>query len=91
MLCTKVNWCDFFVCTSKDSFVERIYYDEEFMTRCIVKASICFERIIFPEFCYKEIFNDLEAERCVKVLMKELLDLCEEGIDEIDFNVDFCN
>ena len=83
MKCSNRFWCDFFVCFSKDTFLERIVYDENFMKMCIIKASICYEKIIFPELINKK--EQLEIENCVKELVSELLDKCEIAYINVDF------
>lgn len=52
MLCTKRAWCDIFVCTCKDQFVERIVVDEQFLLISMRKAIFAYEQIIFPEIKY---------------------------------------
>ena len=81
MKCTNRTWCHFFVCTSKDTFLESITYGEDFMNNCISKAAICFEKVIFPELCSKTIYNDIEVERNVKEVVSYLLEIIDDNVD----------
>lgn len=56
------------------------------MTNCISKAAICYEKVIFPELCYKTIYNDIEVERNVKEVVSYLLDQCEIIDDNMDID-----
>ncbi len=93
MRCTGRKWCDFYVVFSGDTFLERIYYNEKFMTRCIMKASICYEKVIFAELT-KNNKESENVEDCVKAVISQLLDKCEIAdldINDIDFDdaIDF--
>ena len=66
MKCTGYNWCDFFVCTSKDSFLQRIIFDSSFINSAILKASICYEKVIFSELIDRLVYTELEVEKCVR-------------------------
>ena len=90
---TNRKWCDFFVVFSNDTFLERISYDEDFMTRCIIRAIICYKKVIFAHLinnkqignCVQNLVFDLlekceaivEDENCVKDVLSHLLDQCE--------------
>ena len=91
MYCTNRSWCDFFVVTSKDQFVERIFYDDNFMQQAIRKAMFAYEHIIFNELKTGHLKNEIEVEKITKETVDYLLNtvcLLEEnantGINIID-------
>ena len=103
MLCTKRLWCDFFVCTCKDQFVERIPLNQQFLMTSVKKAIFAYEQIIFPEIKYGLLKAEIELEKAIKETVKYLTDtVClieqnkdimpkepEEDIFEDDFDIDF--
>ena len=76
-------WCDIFICTTKDSFCERINYDERFVEICIQKACVLYEKVILPEIFSRDLFSTLNSENVVKEVVKTLID----DICELEFNV----
>ena len=85
MRCTGRRWCDFYVVFSQDTFLETIYYDEGSMTNWLLKAKICYERIIFSLLKTKK--DNEEIENTVSQVLSDLLDRCEiVDFDDIDFD-----
>jgi len=85
MLCSQRNWCDFFVCTSNDNFLERIYFDNVLMDVLVQKARVAYKKLIFPELKYRTLKKDIDDTKCVKdVVEKLLIDTCN------NIDVDFC-
>ena len=50
------SWCDFVVYT-KDLFVERITYDNEFWNRCFSKLQHFLTHALLPEIILKRVIN----------------------------------
>lgn len=46
---TGAKYCDFVLCSSKMFYVERIYYDPEFVKSAIEKVSEFYFRYVLPE------------------------------------------
>ena len=59
MFVTSRNYCDFFVCATKDSFCERITYDEQFMRSVVQKIDMLYEQLILPEIFSRELKSAL--------------------------------
>ena len=95
MFVTNRNYCDFFVCTTKDSFCERIRYDEQFMGSVVQKVDILYEQLILPKIFPRELKNTLLIEKQVKLTLNHLVTtVCEQekentDPDLFDFEVDF--
>lgn len=99
MFCTRRNWCDFFVCTSKDQFVERIFFDEQLMGIYIKKAVFAYKHIIFAELKSGAVKQEIEIEKSVKDTVGHIIDtVCifeqnnipdESDFFEDNFNIDF--
>ena len=51
---------------------QRAYYDEAFVTDCIGKAKICYERVIFRELIRKK--EDRDIKNCVYQVRSDLWD-----------------
>ena len=95
MYCTNRSWCDFFVVTSKDQFVERIFYDEGFMQQAIRKAIFAYQQIIFKELKTGHLKDEIEVEKITKETVNYILDtvcLMEEnaniGVIDNSGNID---
>ena len=90
MMCTGRNWCDFFLCTSKEEFLEKIYFDQELMVMAVQKAKIVYEKLIFPELKYRLVKKDIEDTKCVKDVVNNLVDIVCSNINDndIDFLLD---
>ena len=95
MFVTNRNYCDFFVCTTKDSFCERIRYYEQFMRSVMQKVDILYEQLILPKIFSQELKNTLLIEKQVKLTLNHLVTtVCEQekentDPDLFDFEVDF--
>ena len=69
------TWCDFFLCTTKESFTERIYFDQRVYDIAIQqKASIVYEKLVMPEIFLRTLQKTLEIERDVKDTVRSLID-----------------
>ena len=67
------NWCDFFICSAKNSFRERIYLDKGFIDKAMIKAEVLFSELLVPEICSRTVKNDMEIEKDVKSLLDGIL------------------
>ena len=74
MYCTNHSWCDFYVVTSRDQFVERISYNDSFMQQSIRKAMFAYQHIIFTELKTGHLKNEIEVEKITKETVDYILD-----------------
>ena len=82
---TNRNYCDFFLCTTKDSFCERITYDEVFMRKVVQKVDILYEQLILAEIFSQELKNTLLIEKQMKLILNHLvITVCEQEKENID-------
>ncbi|XP_057297429.1 uncharacterized protein LOC130629386 [Hydractinia symbiolongicarpus] len=74
MHATGRNWCDFFLCTTKDSFVERIMFDKEFYDMAVRKATVVYKELILPEIYTRDLCYTLHVEKEVKETVADIVD-----------------
>ncbi|XP_057294277.1 uncharacterized protein LOC130622783 [Hydractinia symbiolongicarpus] len=78
---TGYRYCDFFVCTSKESFTERIPFNAAFWYIIVTKAMIFYEIVIIPELfnkTWKKAQHDLEvAEEVLNDIVNKICDVYE--------------
>ena len=79
MLCTGRKWCDFFLCTTRNSFLEKIPYDISFMEVAIKKAKLVYEALIMPEIFSRSLKVTLEIEKHVKETMHDIINIVCDG------------
>ena len=70
---------------TKDSFCERITYNEQFMRSVVQKVDILYEQLIVPEIFSRELKNTLLIEKQVKLTLNHLVTtVCEQEKGKID-------
>lgn len=52
-------WCDFFLCTKKDSFLQKIIFDEAFWLVNKRKLELIYSKVVVKEFL-RGSFNTIE-------------------------------
>ena len=55
MHATNRKWCDFFLCTTKDSFLERIIFDEDIFAVSVAKAKVVYEKLVLPKIFSRDL------------------------------------
>ena len=70
---TKRKWCDFFLCTTKDSFLERVTYNEVFFAANVEKAKVVYEKLIVPEIFTRELKSNIQLEHDIRNVINEML------------------
>ena len=66
MHATKRKWCDFFLCTTKDTFLERLSFDDTFFAVNIEKVKLVYEKLIVPEIVSRDLKSTIQMEHDVK-------------------------
>ena len=77
---TNRKWCDFFLCTTKDSFLERIIFDENIFAVSVAKAKVVYEKLVLPEIFSRDLQMTLRVEKEVKKILHDIVnkvtDIC---------------
>ena len=73
MHATKRKWYDFFLCTTKDSFLERVTYNEVFFAANVEKAKVVYEKLIVPEIFTRELKSNIQLEHDIRNVINEML------------------
>ena len=88
MYVTNRNYCDFYLCTTKDSFCERIPYNEKFMMDAISKVKVVYQKLIFPEIITRSVRNSLNVVKDVSRVVKDIVDtICDQEYNGVDFQM----
>ena len=70
---TQRKWCDFFLCTTKDSHLERIPYDNELFMQCIEKSKVVYKELVMPELFTRQLQSFICIEKDVKIVVSSLV------------------
>lgn len=77
---TNNKYCDFFVCTAKESFTQRILYDPVFWYIHVAKAMVFYESIIIPELFTKTWKNAHHDSEVVEEVLNFIVNkICDTG------------
>ena len=88
MYVTNRKYCDFYLCTTRDSFCERIQYDETFLMDAISKVKLVYEKLILPEIFTRKLRNSLTVEKDVTIVEDLINKVCDQEINHaIDFKI----
>ena len=63
---TNRYWCDFYLCTTKESSLEWIDFDLELFMFNIQNAKLVYEQNVMPEILCRTLKTDIEIEQDVK-------------------------
>ena len=74
MHATNTSWCDLFLCTTRETFLEKIYFDADFFSRSVEKAQVVFENVIMPEIFLRKLETLIQEEKDVKLVLSSLID-----------------
>lgn len=55
MAITRINTCDFVLCTESDMFIEEVLFDEAFWRNCAKKLESFYDNILLPEIVYPSV------------------------------------
>ena len=70
---TRRKWCDFFLCTSKDNFLERISYYKDFFHKCLEKTKVVYKEVVMPELFNRQLLSLINIEKDVKIVLSTLV------------------
>ena len=70
---TRRKWCDFFLCTSKDNFLERISYEKDFFHKCLEKTKVVYKELVMPELFNRQLLSLINIEKDVKIVLSTLV------------------
>lgn len=76
MFVCQVKYADYVVWTTKEIFIERIFLDDDFCARMLLKSTHFFKRVLLPELRYKYTSHPVQHQTNENVENEDVYCLC---------------